>query len=70
MSYRYSEAERENVLKEGEEIGIGKGIEEGKEEERGRVVLNMQKEGLTLQQISLYTKLPMEDIEYIKQGGI
>ena len=53
MSYRYSEAERENVLKE------------GKEEERERVILNMHKEGFTLKQICLATQLSMEDVEYI-----
>jgi predicted transposase/invertase (TIGR01784 family) len=46
-----------------ERIGIKKGIQKGREEERQKIVLSMLSNGVSLEDIAKFTELPISEVE-------
>ena len=54
--------DNENALAYREELGFEKGIEQGKKGEAITIALKMKEGGLPLEEIAIYTKLPIEEV--------
>ncbi|WP_257209488.1 hypothetical protein [Bacillus toyonensis] len=59
---KFAHAEEQGIKK-----GIEKGIEEGKKAERIQLVCGMYKNGMSVEDIAKFTKLPIEEIREIIQ---
>ncbi|PRX30360.1 putative transposase/invertase (TIGR01784 family) [Orenia metallireducens] len=59
--------DEEMALKKAERKGMEKGMEKGREEERKQLIINMLKNGISVEEIAKMTQLDKKEVEKIKK---